>query len=53
MQALAAYALAVGKIGRGTGKSANRHRKTARDAANSVKAASTDDKMSDLAECIE
>src|SRR3546814_3566331 len=32
MQALAAYAVAVGKIGRGTGKSANRHRKTARNA---------------------
>ena len=39
MQALAAYAVAVGKIGRGTGKSANRHRKTARDAANAVKGA--------------
>lgn len=39
MQALAAYAVAVGKIGRGTGKSANRHRKTARNAANAVKTA--------------
>ena len=39
MQALAAYAVAVGRIGRGTGKSANRHRKTARSAANAVKSA--------------
>ena len=39
MQALAAYAVAVGKIGRGTGKSANRHRKTARNAADAVKSA--------------
>ncbi len=39
MQALAAYAVAVGKIGRGTGKSANRHRKTARSAADAVKSA--------------
>lgn len=39
MQALAAYAVAVGKIGRGTGKSANRHRKTARSAADAVKTA--------------
>lgn len=39
MQALAAYAVAVGRIGRGTGKSANRHRKTARNAADAVKSA--------------
>ena len=39
MAALSAYAVAVGKIGRGTGKSANRHRKTARRAANAVKGA--------------
>src|SRR3546814_10810251 len=39
MQALAAYAVAVGKIGRGTGKSANRQRKTARNAADAVKRA--------------
>src|SRR3546814_13921013 len=39
MQALAAYAVAVGKIGRGTGKSANRHRKTARNAADAVQRA--------------
>lgn len=39
MQALAAYAVAVGRIGRGTGKNANRHRKTARNAADAVKSA--------------
>jgi very-short-patch-repair endonuclease len=39
MQALAAYAVAVGRIGRGTGKSANRHRKSARNAADAVKSA--------------
>ena len=39
MTALSAYAVAVGRIGKGTGKSANRHRKTARHAANAVKGA--------------
>ncbi|GGD60879.1 AAA family ATPase [Erythrobacter arachoides] len=39
MAALSAYAVAVGKIGKGTGKSANRHRKSARSAANAVKGA--------------
>lgn len=39
LNALQAYAVAVGKIGRGTGKSANRYRKNARDAANEVKGA--------------
>ncbi|MCJ1961611.1 AAA domain-containing protein [Novosphingobium mangrovi (ex Hu et al. 2023)] len=39
MAALSAYAVAVGKIGRGTGKNANRHRKTAQHAANAVKGA--------------
>ena len=39
MSALGAYAVAVGRIGKGTGKSANRHRKTARQAANAVKGA--------------
>jgi len=39
MAALNAYAVAVGRIGKGTGKSANRHRKTARQAANAVKGA--------------
>lgn len=39
MQALAAYAVAVGKIGRGTGKSANRYRNAARKAADAVKGA--------------
>ncbi len=39
MQALAAYAVAVGRIGRGTGKSANRHRNAARKAADAVKGA--------------
>jgi very-short-patch-repair endonuclease len=39
LNALQAYAVAVGKIGRGTGKSANRYRKNARDAANAVKGA--------------
>lgn len=39
LAALAAYASAVGRIGRGTGRSANRHRNTARDAANRVKGA--------------
>lgn len=39
MAALSAYAVAVGRIGKGTGKSANRHRKTARQAANAVKRA--------------
>lgn len=39
MTALSAYAVAVGRIGKGTGKSANRHRKTARQAANAVKGA--------------
>lgn len=39
LTALSAYAVAVGRIGRGTGKSANRHRKAARDAANAVKGA--------------
>jgi very-short-patch-repair endonuclease len=39
MQALAAYAIAVGKIGRGTGKSANRYRNAARKAADAVKGA--------------
>jgi very-short-patch-repair endonuclease len=39
MTALSAYAVAVGRIGKGTGKSANRHRKTARSAANAVKGA--------------
>ena len=39
MQALSAYAVAIGKIGRGTGKSANRYRKAARQAANAVKGA--------------
>lgn len=37
MTALSAYAVAVGRIGKGTGKSANRHRKTARRAADEVK----------------
>jgi very-short-patch-repair endonuclease len=39
MAALGAYAVAVGQIGKGTGKSANRHRKSARHAANKVKGA--------------
>lgn len=39
MTALSAYAVAVGRIGKGTGKSASRHRKTARRAANAVKGA--------------
>lgn len=39
LTALAEYARAVGKIGRGTGKSANRHRKAARVAANRAKGA--------------
>ena len=39
MTALSAYAVAVGRIGKGTGKSATRHRRTARHAANAVKGA--------------
>lgn len=39
LTALSAYAVAVGRIGRGTGKSANRYRKAAREAANAVKGA--------------
>ena len=39
LQALGAYAVAVGRIGRGTGKSANRYRKAARQAADAVKGA--------------
>lgn len=42
LAALAAYAVAVGRIGKGTGKSANRHRKNARQAADAVKGAFVD-----------
>lgn len=39
MTALTAYGVAVSRIGKGTGKSANRHRRTAQAAANAVKGA--------------
>lgn len=39
MTSLGAYAVAVARIGRGTGKSANRYRKAARQAADGVKGA--------------
>src|SRR3546814_17501745 len=44
MQALAAYAVAVGKIGRGTGKGAQRHRKTPMTAAAAGKSSIQNDR---------